>query len=67
MAMWPTDDTQAESYETLKANYKRLSPALKEVRHHSENEIEYEVVLQTPLWLNSVTERSMMLLNESAW
>lgn len=39
--MWPTDDSlQAESYETLKANYRRLSPALKEVRRHSENENE---------------------------
>lgn len=40
MAMWPTDDSlQAESYETLKDNYRRLSPALKEVRRHSEKEI----------------------------
>lgn len=41
MAMWPTDDSlPAESYETLKTNYKRLSSALKEVRRNSEEEIE---------------------------
>ncbi|KAN0087469.1 Translin [Tylopilus felleus] len=41
MAMWPTDDSlAAESYETLKTNYKRLSSALKEVRRNSEEEIE---------------------------
>jgi SAGA-associated factor 29 len=41
MAMWPTDDSlPAESYETVKTNYKRLSPALKEVRRNSEYEIE---------------------------
>lgn len=39
--MWPTDDSlPAESYETLKTNYKRLSSALKEVRRNSEDEIE---------------------------
>lgn len=39
--MWPTDDSlPAENYDTVKTNYKRLSPALKEVRRNSEYEIE---------------------------
>ncbi|KIJ64434.1 hypothetical protein HYDPIDRAFT_132292 [Hydnomerulius pinastri MD-312] len=40
IAAWPTDDSLAtEGYDTLKANYKRLSSALKEVRRNAEDEI----------------------------
>ncbi|KAG8214495.1 hypothetical protein J3R82DRAFT_9551 [Butyriboletus roseoflavus] len=54
MAMWPTDDSlPAESYETLKTNYKRLSSALKEVRRNSEDEIEA---------LNDAIERLSVLI-----
>ncbi|KAI9573696.1 SGF29 tudor-like domain-containing protein [Boletus coccyginus] len=54
MAVWPTDDSlPAESYEILRNNYKRLSSALKEVRRHSEDEIEA---------LNDAIERVSILL-----
>ncbi|KIK99638.1 hypothetical protein PAXRUDRAFT_131712 [Paxillus rubicundulus Ve08.2h10] len=39
IAAWPTDDSlPAESYETLRTNYKRLSSALKEVRRNADEE-----------------------------
>ncbi|KAG6334082.1 hypothetical protein ID866_5014 [Astraeus odoratus] len=38
IAGWPTDDSPAESYDTLKANFKKLSATLKDVRRHADNE-----------------------------
>ncbi|KAG9315887.1 hypothetical protein JVU11DRAFT_3536 [Chiua virens] len=54
MAMWPNDDSlAAESYETLKTNYKRLSSALAEVRRNSEEEVQA---------LNDAIERVTILI-----
>ncbi|KAG2155820.1 SGF29 tudor-like domain-containing protein [Suillus bovinus] len=40
ISAWPTDDVlPAEGYDNLKTNYKRLSSALKDVRHISEEEV----------------------------
>ncbi|KAG1742369.1 SGF29 tudor-like domain-containing protein [Suillus paluster] len=40
ISMWPTDDVlPAEGYDGLKTNYRRLSSALKEVRHISDEEV----------------------------
>ncbi|KAG2344541.1 hypothetical protein BDR05DRAFT_999285 [Suillus weaverae] len=40
ISAWPTDDVlPAEGYDNLKTNYKRLSSALKEVRHINDEEI----------------------------
>jgi len=42
ISAWPTDDVvPAEGYDVLKTNYKRLSSALKEVRHINDEEVKY--------------------------